>query len=355
MVNYRLAKESDYEKINAFHNRIYKSNRTLEQFYWEFHNCPFGKSIYVIAEDDDKIVGTNCVIPIELIDRNNRKILSGKSEDTLVDPDYRGQKIFYKIYEFLFEKCREANIDVIWGFTSAIKPFTKLGFEIPFNHLQSLSVNHISKSYDYLKSLNPSNKLLDKFKILGLCVFSKMKGIDQFKKSNSEYTINENQREVKGVDGLISRNLSTAEVLFAINQSSQFQNWRIYDNPNFHKVHTYRFLNKDQETMALIVFNSHPNQIAYVSQSTFHPALKPDEKTHILQHATGRLFSDGIHLVRTWHFRTNSLNRDEIETFNSSGYTVLNRGLGFVWKELRNVNLNPNNFFLSRIATQGKI
>ncbi len=87
MVEYRQANESDYVNINNFHNRIYSSNRTLEQFYWEFHNCPHGKSIYIIGEDGDKIVGTNCVIPIELIDSNKNIILTGKSEDTLVDPD----------------------------------------------------------------------------------------------------------------------------------------------------------------------------------------------------------------------------------------------------------------------------
>ena len=85
MVTYRLATPDDYEKINSFYNRIYQSNRTIEQFLWEFNDGPFGRSIYVIAEDNGKIVGTNCVIPIELVTSNNRIIRSGKSEDTLVE------------------------------------------------------------------------------------------------------------------------------------------------------------------------------------------------------------------------------------------------------------------------------
>ena len=61
MVNYRLAEEKDYESINAFYNKMYSASRTIEQFYWEFHNGPFGAAIYVVAVDEDKIVGTNCV------------------------------------------------------------------------------------------------------------------------------------------------------------------------------------------------------------------------------------------------------------------------------------------------------
>ena len=98
MVTYRLATAADYENINVFHNRIDKPNRSIEQFYWEFRDSPNGPSIYVIAEDGNQIVGTNCVIPISLIDSNGKVYKSGKSEDTLVDPNYRGQNIFNTIH-----------------------------------------------------------------------------------------------------------------------------------------------------------------------------------------------------------------------------------------------------------------
>ncbi|MEO0473125.1 MAG: GNAT family N-acetyltransferase [Bacteroidota bacterium] len=173
MITFRLADESDYQNINNFFNRIYGTNRSLEAFYWEFHHCPHGSAIYVVAEDDGKVIGTNCVIPIDLITADQHIIRSGKSEDTLVDPAYRGQKIFYRIYEFLFEKCREANIQVIWGFTSAKKPFRKAGFSVPYDHKQSIAVHRPFRAYRYLASLNKKNRLIDKVKILGLCILSK--------------------------------------------------------------------------------------------------------------------------------------------------------------------------------------
>jgi len=353
MVTYRLAEEKDYPTINSFYNRIYSSSRTIEQFIWEFHDCPFGRSIYVIAEDGDKIVGTNCVIPIELVCADKSILRTGKSEDTLVDPDYRGQGIFFKMYEFLFEKCREANIKVIWGFTSAKKPFKKLGFEIPFDHKQSLAVNRLAGSYRYLSSLNSKNKSIDKIKIAGLCFLAKVKTLGKLKKHELAYRVQENSHVVQQVDDLISDNLSKAKGTFAIHQTSTFQEWRIYNNPNFYKVHTYSFYDKDENLVGLILFNSHASQIAFVCQSTFHSSLSKAEKVKMLQHATRLLFDSGIVIVRNWHFSTNEINREEAAIFKDASYTFLDRGIGFVWKELDKVEVIPEDFYLSRIATQG--
>ena len=355
MVTYRLANENDYENINSFHNRIYKTNRTIEQFLWEFHDCPFGNSIYVIAEDDGKIIGTNCVILIDLICADKQIVKSGKSEDTLVDPEYRGQKIFYKIYEFLFEKCREANIQVIWGFTSAKKPFKKLGFDVPFDHEQCLAVNNIWKSYYYLSSLKASNKAIDKFKIFGLCCISKIKTIGKFKAQQLALRVEEDNKVVNGVNDLIFENQSKSDSIFAIHQSPEFQDWRIYKNPNYHRLHSFSFYKDNDQLMALIVFNSHANQVAYVCQSTFHPNLTLNEKKRILQYATGKLFDTGIALVRNWLFSTNALNIEELSVHKMAGYTHLERGIGLVWKDLNNVNITPKDFYLSRLATQGVI
>jgi N-acetylglutamate synthase-like GNAT family acetyltransferase len=355
MVTYRLASEKDYKQINNFNNRIYNSNRTLEQFYWEFHNCPYGESIYVIAEDKGKIVGTNCVIPIDLITSDKIIIKSGKSEDTLVDPAYRGQKIFYKIYDFLFEQCKEKGIQVIWGFTSAKKPFKKIGFEIPFDHQQSLMVNNIWQSYKYLSSLNSNNKFIDKLKIFGLSCLSKIKSTGKYKGKLDGYTIKTGVNIIDGVDVIIESNLSTVKSSFAILQNSEFQEWRIYQNPNYYKIHTFGFFDSSDKLIALIVLNSQPNNVAFINQSSFNNTLSSKEKTNIIQLVSRMMFDLGIVLIRNWHFNTNSINKSEIEIYTNSKFTFLKRGVGFVWKDLNNTDYKPENFFLSRISTQGVI
>jgi len=355
MVNYRLAQEEDYERINNFHNRLYNSNRTIEQFYWEFNDCPYGKSIYVIAEDGDKVIGTNCVIPIHLKTADNKIIRSGKSEDTLVDPEYRGQKIFYGVYQYLFEECRENGIQVIWGFTSAKKPFKKLDFSIPYDHQQSLAVNKVWKSYEFLSSINNKNKFLDKLKIFGLCVYSKIKVLRSSTRKIEGYRIAIDKRITEGVDKIIDSNLSTLNSSFSIMQNSNFQEWRIYNNPNYYKVHTFGFYDISDTLKALIVLNSHPNKVAYFIQSSFFNNIAQKEKIKIIQFVTQKMFDLGIHLVRNWIFETNKINRAELDLFQGAQHIVFNRGIGFVWKELDNISYTPENFYLSRISTQGII
>jgi N-acetylglutamate synthase-like GNAT family acetyltransferase len=291
MVTYRLANTDDYEHINNFHNRIYKKNRTINQFLWEFNNGPFGKSIYVIANDGDKIVGTNCVIPIVLTNSKNEFFLTGKSEDTLVDPEYRGQNIFNNIYDYLFQQCAKNGIKYIWGFTSAKKPFQKIGFQVPFEHQQSLIVNDILESYRFISALNHNNKLKQKIQILGLCILSKLKSLKGSLNTNkSSFKITVDINITDQVNHLIEASCKNNPGLFYIFQNEKFQQWRIYDNPNFHKVHTYgaydsnnklintRWINKPELTYV------QPNSIEYdVFQYVCRPLLEEKDKESVTE------------------------------------------------------------------------
>jgi len=356
MVTYRLATESDYENINRFHNRIYQKNRTINQFLWEFHNGPFGKSIYVIANDNDKVVGTNCVIPIMLSNAKGEMFLTGKSEDTLVDPDYRGQNIFNNIYDFLFKQCANNGIKVIWGFTSAKKPFEKIGFQVPFEHQQSLIVNDVLAGYNYLASLNQNNGVKQKIQILALCAFSKFKSVaGNFQNRKMPFRFVENQNVINQVNNLIASNTKQSPELFYILQNEKFQQWRMYDNPNYHKVNTFSVFNSNDTLIALVVINTHPNGVAYIIQSSFDASIRTEEKVVILTNVTKSMFKQGIKIIRNWHFDTNPVNKDEIDIFKKANFIILKKGIGFVWKEIEKTPLNPRNFLLSRVSTQGVI
>src|SRR4051812_17922909 len=113
-ITYRLANANDIDPINALYNRVYGRNRTKEEFNWEFNSAPAGKAIYVIALDNEKVIGTQCAIPYFLVNGKGDEILSAKSEDTLVDPDYRGGNIFEKMYGLLTEESKKAGIQLIW-------------------------------------------------------------------------------------------------------------------------------------------------------------------------------------------------------------------------------------------------
>lgn len=353
MVTYRLATAEDYININEFHNRIDKPYRSIEQFYWEFRDGPIGASIYVVAEDGDKIVGTNCVIPINLIDSNGKFIKSGKSEDTLVDPSYRGQNIFNNIYEFLFEECKKHGVSVIWGFTSANKPFEKLGFEIPYDHQQGLAVNQVLESYKFLKTLNPKNKFKDKIKIFGLCLFSKLKFKLNILPDSSEFQLSEIEGKSSISESLIQSNLEKYPNSFAIHQNESFQHWRIYSNPNYFKTNTFIFKNSEGQIIALFETNTTKSRVSYINQSSFSSDISELEKAKMIRMLTKFMFKRGVKLVRSWLFNTNELNKNEIQFFEKAGHFYLKRGISLVWKKLDDNDLNVFDFYLSRIASQG--
>lgn len=128
----RLVEESDIATCNEFHNAAYARRRNESQWRWEFVPALLecDRIPYAVAEDGGRIVGTQALIPIKMIDGEG-VYLTAKSEETLVDSQYRGQRLFEKMYDLLFDFARQYQLRHIWGFTPATKAFVRLGFEIP--------------------------------------------------------------------------------------------------------------------------------------------------------------------------------------------------------------------------------
>ena len=110
----RLIAEGEEELCNNFHNRIDKRKRTTQQCKWDFVLNNYNKKPipFTVVEDDGKIVGTQAFIPIRMIDKDGI-YWTAKSEETLVDPDYRGNQLFEKMYSFLFDYAKEDGKETI--------------------------------------------------------------------------------------------------------------------------------------------------------------------------------------------------------------------------------------------------
>ena len=128
----RFIQPEEAEACNDFHNRVFGDNRTLDQWRWGFLPAGFAadRIPFVVVDDDGRIAGTQAFIPIRMIDRQG-VFWTAKSEETLVDPAYRGKKLFEKMYALLMDYMRDHDLHCIWGFTAATKAFTRLGFETP--------------------------------------------------------------------------------------------------------------------------------------------------------------------------------------------------------------------------------
>lgn len=361
-ISYDLLEESEINRVNDFYNRIYGEKRTNENFFWEFFSGPAGKAIYIVAKDvnSNQIVGTQCAIPLFLANNQGKKILSAKSEDTLIDPKYRGQNIFENMYTLLFEECKKSDIQCIWGFTSAKKPFNKVGFDTPFAHSQSLLVQNIPQSYAYLSTLNLKNKITDKLKIFGLTVLSKLISVKTFLSINpilNGYTIKiGTKNEIDDLNPLLISANSNNKDIFFIFQDMEYLNWRIKNNPNHNKIYNFCFFNNGK-IVSNIIFNLHKGNVWYLVQSLFDKNISDFHKIQMLTYSIKHLNKkENIALIRSWNFQNTPIGLSEILILKKSGFIHLNRGIYLVWKNLNTKeNIKPENFLLSRMATQGVI
>ncbi|HEY0743761.1 MAG TPA: GNAT family N-acetyltransferase [Chryseosolibacter sp.] len=355
-IEIRLLQESEDELANNFFNAIYKTNRPIENFKWEFRNGPRGSAIYVVAVDTaqtnfTKIVGIQCAIPLDLIRPDGTTVLTAKSEDTLVDPAYRGQKLFEKMYDLLFRECEKSGIKYIWGFTPALKAFERIGFQAPFKTSQAVLVFKPLEAYRYLKTLNPSNTLTDKAKILGLCALSYAKGLKRLGISKAKFSIREAVLNSK--DDLLRQFYQKQPHYHFLRQNHDYLHWRLAKNPFGNHYRTFQAVD-DSMVVADIIVNKRTD-VSYIEQALFSPSLVQEERVQILKTIID-FAAEGTAVLRALCFETNDAMREQIAVLGKLGFTYLQRGNHFVWKPLDpTISVKPEDLFLSRLFTQGNI
>jgi hypothetical protein len=358
----RLLEEEELFYANSFFNEVYKTNRSYESFKWEFLNGPCGAAIYVAAIDESikqelKIVGIQCAIPLIFVGNNDQKILTAKSEDTLVDPNYRGMQIFEKMYNLLFEECKKKGIKFIWGFTPAYKPFKKLGFNLDVKAKQELLVVNLFASFKFLSTINKQNKSIDKLKILLLCIFSFFKGLNRFfiKIDLSYKTTDFNSAlNIKNIN-FFNLDKST-DKLFTLLQDEIFYKWRIIENSYNNEYFSLDFIDRQTNKICANLILNLRKEVSYIEQMVFSENLDIHRQKKIIAAAIIFLQKRNANLIRFLAFDSNPINKKEIQSLNEIGFVKLNRGNWFVWKCLdKDFNINPSSIFLSRLFTQGNI
>jgi hypothetical protein len=145
---------------------------------------------------------------------------------------------------------------------------------------------------------------------------------------------------------------------FSIKQDPKFYNWRIANNPYHEKIIKIAFLSKSK-AVGNILFNHHKNGVWYLINDFYSKELSDKQKENFLKEAINILLnndSQPVNMIRTWDFSHNVYHRNEIELRKKTGFFHLDKGISFVWKSLdENDTLDPNNFILSRLASQGVI
>jgi GNAT superfamily N-acetyltransferase len=82
---------------------------------WEFKENPSGPGEILLAVDQDRIVGHYAVIP-QRFKVKGRRVMGTLSLDTMVHPDYQGQRIFTRLALALYDDIGGKGMPLTYGF-----------------------------------------------------------------------------------------------------------------------------------------------------------------------------------------------------------------------------------------------
>lgn len=235
----REYQDGDEAQINLLHNREYGSNRTLEQWRWEFKEGPYGEAIFVVAEYKGKIIGTQALLPIYL-SCGEQQFLTAKSEETLVDKEFRGRGLSKKLWGKCWDLAIPKRITLAWGFGYQVTASVKSGFHVVGKLKHAILVIDPTQTYQINKNRIPAevrgrlpvqSVLLPILRVftLGGFLWSKTK-FRQFKRY-SEYQV----ESITKADGRLDtfwRSFAEKSSIWTIARTSDYLNWRVFQNPN---------------------------------------------------------------------------------------------------------------------------
>jgi GNAT superfamily N-acetyltransferase len=88
--------------------------RTPELFRWKHEINPFGRSVMLVAEIDDKIVGLRSFMRWDLV-HDGDVIRCGRAVDTATHPEYLRRGIFSRLTKEALDVARDAGIQLIFN------------------------------------------------------------------------------------------------------------------------------------------------------------------------------------------------------------------------------------------------
>ncbi len=89
--------------------------RTRELFAWKHFDNPFGRSLAVVAESDDRIVGLRAFMRWDLVTRDGVTLRCVRAVDTATHPDYQRRGIFRRLTEETLELALAQNMDLVFN------------------------------------------------------------------------------------------------------------------------------------------------------------------------------------------------------------------------------------------------
>jgi hypothetical protein len=285
----REATNSDIDRVVSFHNQNHKDERTSHQWLWEYKSHHPDLAVFTVVEDGNRIVGTQGMIPIHLGFRGGTH-LSGKSESSLLETEYRGGETFRKLYAFAMSLCRAKGMCCVWGLTTAGKVWReKLSFSVHDDAIYtSASALNLRLS---LSGISGKRNTIDKvvaYVVTTLaCLYASVRRRLFFYGKAAEekrFSIEQVPRSYRDLDQLYERLTTKHTDLIYIRQDEDYLRWRIIDNPNVRYMSCFLY---EQDLLQSYCYIGTGNRsAAYLTDFTF---ADDDAGAYLLQEVIERL------------------------------------------------------------------
>lgn len=359
-VSIRLATVADGPNCNKFHNEIYKKNRSVAQWEWEFANRADkdGTIPFAVAECDGKVVGTQALIDIEMIGPHG-VFNSAKSEETLVSPSMRGQSLFTRMYEPLFDYVERHDIRAIWGFTPAGNAFRNVGFTIPAETSQIVRVFSTGAADALLPTEGKSGFRRTAFRV-GETLLSafgaaaswiarprghglELKRLDR----GPEWATGLSEEFIKQWGGC------------SVHRSTSYLQWRIFDNPYCEPHFVAAFDNG--RPVGYVCYAISKGNVALIVDMIAVDAPTCDATvvtSALLDFAARHSKSLGAVAIRCWSVTPHPYDQLIRRVGRKQGWIFTRRGFGVVLREFKSAESSSPAFeswYVSRIFTEGTL
>ncbi|MFQ5652170.1 MAG: GNAT family N-acetyltransferase [bacterium] len=269
----RDIEDTDVEAAVSLHNDYYGEDRTAEQWLWEYKSNYRDLFVFNVAESGGRIIATQGMIPI-YVNIKGKRCLTGKSENSLVDPRHQGI-LFFKLYQTAMSRCREKNIHCVWGYTRQGLVWKKgLRFNV-YDAIMSESV-FVSNPFRALPEVL-ARKWRTRFKIavacslLPACLYSHLRRVWASnllrKGSRKKYVVEDRLRRIGDLEELYRRLRKIHPQLIHLDQDENYLNWRIYKNPNVDYQTT--FVYEGEMLRAYCYLSQNDKHTAFLTDFTF--------------------------------------------------------------------------------------
>jgi len=296
--------EKDKEELNELYNLVAGRSRTVDKFEWEWLATPEGWGSMWLLEDTDevKIIGHHGLIPIKF-SYFGSPILTGKTENTVMHPRYRGKGIYYP-FEVKF--CEEAKerfqlLYTTWAVAEQGRVRLKLGYAIVGRYAKYMKAT--KKSYlDKHLAKTIKGRVRNRFIAALLIGISKVGSVFLMpffsRKGSMDRTVKlERVTSIETVAEELDKFWERNKGKFGItaDRNSRYLKWRIFDNPNL----TYEFFlaRRQSDVVGYVITRNAGEGQGMITDLV---ASHNDEKVFntILDGAVSKFRESGIHVIQ---------------------------------------------------------